>query len=147
MTLARLPFDAMQVQILARLKNNLVDLNSATVPVYDDVPENADWGYIKFGTYTSVSERHKGFGGTIWTVTFPIHCYSDYPGAYEANYIMEQVANYFRSPLDLSSAGFRDFSDGGEPGTSFLEEQALGENVVIRHAMLSWVWKIADTKF
>lgn len=82
----RIPLVAFQTALYSLLKSY-----GQTVPVYDDVPANANLPFITLGGFTSKQVGSKTTN--CWDISQQIHLWSDYHGKKEVNQMADDVAS------------------------------------------------------
>lgn len=131
-----LPFNAFQAVIVSLLED-LKDLNSAVVPVHDEVPDKPTYPYVELGGYESETDLSSDF--LSYSVSWEINVYSKYAGSKEANDILGQIAQRFKKiPTGL---GFRSMSEGLTESITVAKEVG-SEDELIRKAILRHKWRI-----
>lgn len=130
----RIPLNALTKDLYGLLSDNL------TIPVYDDVPEDAVLPYITFGLFTC-----KGVGtkvNDISDVTLNIDVWSEYQGKSEVNTIAHDVIGLLNqldgNSVDLSADNFAFLS--GE--VDFFEAYAEDNNGY--HGVITYICKIGN---
>ena len=79
----------LQKAIFTALDGNVTGIDSASVSVYDDVPENTPYPYVILGEETSANSGTKSLDAIEHTLT--IHVWSQYRGRREIKEIMQSV--------------------------------------------------------
>jgi hypothetical protein len=84
--------------------NNVVQFNSAGVPLYDSVPSNAAYPYIYVSDYTAVEETTKDFFGQNVTITLVVAMKypANYGGQNDIDGIVSQVTGIVRGTITTS---------------------------------------------
>lgn len=79
----------LQKAIFTALDGNVTGIDSASVSVYDDVPENTAYPYVILGEETSANSGTKSLDAIEHTLT--LHVWSQYRGRREIKEIMQSV--------------------------------------------------------
>ena len=79
----------LQKAIFTALDGNVTGIDSASVSVYDDVPENTAYPYVILGEETSANSGTKSLDGIEHTLT--LHVWSQYRGRREIKEIMQSL--------------------------------------------------------
>lgn len=79
----------LQKAIFTALDGNVTGIDSASVSVYDDVPENTPYPYVILGEETSSNSGTKSLDAIEHTLT--LHVWSQYRGRREIKEIMQSV--------------------------------------------------------
>ena len=79
----------LQKAIYNALSGSVTGIDSASVAVYDDVPEGATYPYIVIGEETSANDGTKDIDAVEYTLT--LHIWSQYRGRREIKEIMQSV--------------------------------------------------------
>lgn len=130
----RIPLNALTKDLYILLSDNL------SVPVYDDVPEDAALPYITFGAFTCKSAGTKV--NDISDVTINIDIWSEYQGKSEVNTIAHDVIGLLNqldsNSVDLSSDNFAFLA--GE--VDFFEAYPEDDNGY--HGVITYLCKIGN---
>ena len=79
----------LQKSIYSALNGSVTGIDSASVSVYDDVPEGTSYPYVVIGEESTSNNGSKDLDGLEHTIT--IHAWSQYRGRREIKEIMESV--------------------------------------------------------
>jgi hypothetical protein len=109
-------------------------LSTLSYPVYDDVPQNAEFPYIVIGDDTSIPFDDDCNVGAESTIT--IHVWSTYPGRKEVKQIMDSVYNRLHRQ-NLPIAGGYSITLNAEYQDSFLDPDGTTRHGVIRFRLLT----------
>ena len=128
----RIPLVVFQTALYTLLKSY-----GQTVPVYDDVPNNAKLPFITLGAFTSKQVGSKTTN--CWDISQQIHLWSDYHGKKEVNEMANDVSSLITAyKLNLAAAGFDVTSHDVDFFEAFEEEEGG------YHGVVTFVARIQD---
>ena len=132
-----LPFDELQTMIFNTLSGSVFDANQNAVPIYDHVPQDADYPYVVLGQYSAEYDSDKMVGETIECVE-SLTAFSIYSGTSEVNGILGQIYD-FLTRYDLLSLGQGfDLIDVRPESTSVESKITSGDELIVREGMISF---------
>lgn len=110
-----------------------------SVPVYDDVPEDAVRPYITFGGFTCKQNGSKD--SSVWDISQQIHIWSEFHGKREVNLVANDLSSLITCPeykINLAASHFNVLSQDVDFFEAF-EEDPNGY-----HGVLTCTAKIQD---
>ncbi|WP_342045985.1 DUF3168 domain-containing protein [Bacillus sp. OTU530] len=126
---------SLQKALYQRLKED-VELQLRVKGVYDYVPENALFPYVRLGEDTVIPDETKTFYGE--EITHTLHIWSQYKGKKEVKEIMDIVLQSLQDPLSLEGGFSVSFT---RPDYMDVIDEASG---TIQHGVIRMRFKIKE---
>lgn len=119
----------LQKALFSTLNGSVTGIDSANVPVYDDVPENTAYPYVILGEETTANNGSKTLDGVEHTVT--MHAWSQYRGRREIKEIMQSIYSLLHNAA-ISVSGASLVNIRQEFSTTLAENDGITRHGVMR---------------
>ena len=119
----------LQKALFSTLNGSVTGMDSASVSVYDDVPENTAYPYVVIGEESTSNNGSKDLDGLEHTIT--LHVWSQYRGRREIKEIMESVYSLLHNTaITVSGASLVNIRQ--EFSTTLAENDGITRHGVMR---------------
>jgi len=119
----------LQKAIYNALNGAVTGIDSASVDVYDDVPEGAEYPYIVIGEETSANDGTKDIDAVEYTLT--LHIWSQYRGRREIKEIMQSVYDLLHdSAITVAGASLANIRQ--EFSNTLMENDGITRHAIMR---------------
>jgi hypothetical protein len=119
----------LQKALFSTLNGSVTGMESASVSVYDDVPENTAYPYVVIGEESTSNNGSKDLDGLEHTIT--LHVWSQYRGRREIKEIMESVYSLLHNTaITVSGASLVNIRQ--EFSTTLAENDGITRHGVMR---------------
>lgn len=119
----------LQKALFSTLNGSVTGMESASVSVYDDVPENTAYPYVVIGEESTSNNGSKDLDGLEHTIT--LHIWSQYRGRREIKEIMESVYSLLHNTaITVSGASLVNIRQ--EFSTTLAENDGITRHGVMR---------------